>query len=393
MSGREVITTIARREISERIRQKAFLVSAGITLLFVVLIAVLPAILGGGDRETYRVGTTSAADAQVVRLADELAGPDGPVVRSRSFGDRREAGRALDDERVEAVLAGRTIESVDDPDQALVQLLQAASRQLAAERVLDGAGVDEETRRRALTPPPLEVRAETGSGDSAEKRGGLAFAIVIVLYGQLLTFGYLVASGVVEEKSSRVVELLLAAVRPSHLLAGKVIGLGLLALGQLLMFAVVGFGLAGALGTVDLDADTLSAAGLAFVWFLLGYAFYACAFACAGALVPRQEELQSSTTPLTMSIMVSFFLSFLVVEDPGGTLATVTSFLPTTAPMTMPSRIALGEAPVWQIVVAALVTAGSAVALIPLAARIYSGALLRTGSAIKLREAWRAARG
>ena len=134
----------------------------------------------------------------------------------------------------------------------------------------------------------------------------------------------------------------------------------------------------------------VGAAALALGWFVLGYAFYSGLFACAGALVPRQEELQSSMTPLTMLILISFFVSFIVLDDPDGTLATVTSFIPFSAPITMPPRIALGEAPAIEIVIALAVTAASALALIPLAARIYSGAVLRTGSAIKVRDAWRA---
>jgi len=215
---------------------------------------------------------------------------------------------------------------------------------------------------------------------------------VLLLYGQLLTFGFWVASGVVEEKASRVVEVLLAAIRPSHLLAGKIVGLGILGFAQLLVIAAIGLGAATAAGSIDLDSDLLSAAGLTLLWFVLGYAFYSCAFACAGAIVPRQEELQSSMTPLTTIILVSFFVAFAVLQNPDGTLATVSSFIPTTAPMTMPPRIALGEAPAWQIAVAILVTAASAAALIPLAARVYSGAILRTGSSVKLREAWSAAR-
>jgi ABC-2 type transport system permease protein len=128
------------------------------------------------------------------------------------------------------------------------------------------------------------------------------------------------------------------------------------------------------------------------VWFVLGYAFYACAFAVAGALVPRLEEMQSSTTPLTLIIMVSLFVAFAVNSDPDGTLAHVTAFIPFTAPMTMPARIVVGEAPVVEIVGGALVTIAAAAALIPLAARVYEGAVMRTGSAIKLRDAWRAAR-
>jgi ABC-2 type transport system permease protein len=125
---------------------------------------------------------------------------------------------------------------------------------------------------------------------------------------------------------------------------------------------------------------------------VVGYAFYACAFACAGALVPRQEELQSSTTPLTLVILASFFLAFAVQSDPDGTLAHVSTFVPMTAPMTMPPRIAGGDAAAWEIVASFVVTIGACLVLIPLAARIYAGGVMRTGSALKLREAWRAAR-
>jgi len=212
-----------------------------------------------------------------------------------------------------------------------------------------------------------------------------------LLYGQIFAFGFLVASGVVQEKASRVVEVILAAVRPTHLLAGKVIGLGLLGLAQLLLTVLIGLAAAVAVGAVDLDGDLVAAALLSLAWFLLGYAFYACAFACAGALVPRHDELQAAVTPLTTIILVSFFLSFAAVDDPGGTLARVTSFIPFAAPLTMPPRIALGEAPAGEIVAALVITAAAAAALVPIAARIYSGAVLRTGSAMKLREAWRAA--
>ena len=107
----------------------------------------------------------------------------------------------------------------------------------------------------------------------------------------------------------------------------------------------------------------------------------------------RQEDLQSVLTPLQMLLLVGFFLSFGVQSDPDGTLAVVCSFLPPVAPMIMPARIAVGEANTVEIAGAFAVTLGAAALLIPLAARIYSGAVLRTGGAVKLRQAWRAARG
>ena len=292
----------------------------------------------------------------------------------------------------DATLTARGIEAREQPDDVLLEVLQAANRQVRAGEALSRAGLDEQEAAAALSPPPLALRTEEPVNESREKRSGLAFFAALLLYGQLIGLGFLVASGVVEEKASRVVEVLLATMRPRQLLAGKVIGLGILGLVQLLLIAVLGLAIAAAAGALEVDGDVVVAAALALGWFVVGYVFYAAAFACAGALVARQEELQSVTTPLTLILMVSFFLSFAVLQDPDGTLATVSSFLPPAAPITMPARIALGEAPAAQIAAAFVVTLAAAIALIPLAGRIYAGGVLETGAAIKLRHAWRATR-
>ena len=175
----------------------------------------------------------------------------------------------------------------------------------------------EREAREALSPPPLRVTTE--EPQEGEGRSGFAFFAVLLLYGQLIGIGYFVAAGVVEEKSSRVVEVLLATVKPVHLLAGKVIGLGILGLGQLLLLAIIGMGAATASGALEVDGDVLRAAVLALVWFVVGYAFYGAAFACAASLVSRQEDLQSVLTPLSLLLMVGFFSSFAVASDPDGT--------------------------------------------------------------------------
>jgi ABC-2 type transport system permease protein len=143
---------------------------------------------------------------------------------------------------------------------------------------------------------------------------------------------------------------------------------------------------------LDVDADLVLAIVLSLGWFVLGYAFYAAAYAAAGALVPRQEEIQSTTTPLTMLILVSLFAGFAVNDNPDGTLGHITAFIPPMAPVTMPSRIILGAAPAWEIVASAAVTILATVILIPIAGRIYAAVILRTGSTVKFREAVRLAR-
>jgi ABC-2 type transport system permease protein len=302
------------------------------------------------------------------------------------------ARAALKDGSLDVVLDGSAMRSQDKPPDDLAGLLQAAHREVAAVQALEKAGLPRASAERALSPPPLRVATVNPVDPGADAEAGFAFFVVLLLYGQLLTYGYWVAAGVVEEKASRVIEVVLAAVRPRQLLAGKVIGLGLLALGHLLVIAAIGLTAATVTGALDVDRHVVVGAALALAWFVAGYAFYACAFACAGALVPRQEELQSATMPLSMLILVSFFVSFAVNDKPDGTLAHVTAFIPTTAPLTMPGRIIAGHASTLEIVASFAVTLAAAALLIPLAARVYEGGVLRTGSAIKLREAWRAAR-
>jgi ABC-2 type transport system permease protein len=381
---------VMKREIRERLREKAFAVSTGINIVIIVAVVIIASLVGG-DEESYTVGWQTETERAVVQTAAE-AGRAGDVtitaVQVGSPGQTANAG--LQDGSYDAVVEGDRILSKEEPDDQLVTLLQAANRQVQAVDSLEQAGVSPEEAQRALQPPPLEV-STIEPVEEDDGKAGVAFFAVLILYGQLLTYGYWVAAGVVEEKASRVVEVILSTIRPRNLLAGKVIGIGLLGLGNLLLTVGIGLIAAQLTGAIEVDASILGAAALALAWFVVGYAFYACAFACAGALVPRQEELQSTMTPLTLTILVSFFVAFAVLDNPDGTLAHVTAFIPMTAPMTMPPRIVTGDAPAWEIVASLAVTIGASVALIPLAARIYEGGILRTGSSLKLREAWRAA--
>jgi ABC-2 type transport system permease protein len=371
----EAVRLVARRELTERVRERSFVIGTGISILIIALVVILPPLFGFGDTTTFTVATTDRTAAEVAHTARRGADAFDAKVEIRAL-SAEEAKAALRSGDVDVVLSQGSLQSKGKPDDKLVGLLQTAD-------TLQRAGAGAAT--------PLRVTTLEKVDDRRDRLGGLAFFTVLLLYGQLITYGFWVASGVVEEKASRVVEILLSTIRPRELLAGKVIGLGLLGLGQLLLVAVIGLVIAGASGAVTIDGDLLTAVALALVWFVLGYAFYSCAFGCAGALVPRLEELQASTTPLTLTIMVSLFIAFAVNSNPDGTLADVSAFIPFTAPMTLPPRILVGAAPWYEVAGGAIVTIGAAAALIPLAARIYSGAILRTGSRVKLSEAWRAA--
>jgi ABC-2 type transport system permease protein len=391
VTGTQAIALVARREVTQRIREKSFAISTMVSIVIIVVVAVLPKALGLGGKDTFTVGVIDTQGAAVAQVAARGADAFDAKIEVKRIAPADVSG-ALSDGDVDAVLSANGIRSQEKPEDSLVNALQVANRQVRAQEALQHARLSPDQVQSALSPPPLRVTTVETVDPDRDRRGGLAFFAAILLYGQLIGYGFYVAMGVVEEKSSRVVEVLLSAIRARHLLAGKVIGLGLLGLGQLLTVVVVGLLAATAVGAVEIDADVVTAAALALVWFVIGYAFYACLFACAGALVPRQEELQSVTTPLTLILLISFFVSFAVVDDPDGTLAHVTAFIPFTAPICMPALIALGEASAGEVVAALVITLGCAAALIPLAGRIYSGAVLRTGSTVKLRDAWQAAR-
>ncbi len=356
-----VVRLVARRELTERVRERSFLFSTGITLVIVALAVILPAALGVGGPSKFTVAAGDAQSRAVLRVAERLDDSfDVALTVAPSAG---------------ITLRGGVIRAKEEPAEKLLNLLQVANQQLDAS-----------------VRPPLRLQTVKPVDPERDRKAGLAFITIFILYGQLLTYGFWVASGVVEEKSSRVIEVLLAAIRPRALLAGKVLGLGLLGLAQLLAVAAFGLLAAKVTGVIDVSGDVVGAVALSLVWFVLGYAFYASAFAVAGALVPRLEELQTTTTPLTLTIVISLLVAFAVNDDPSGTLAHVTAFIPMTAPITMPSRIILGAAPAWEVVASIVVTVGATLALIPLAGRIYSATVLRTGSAVKLREALRLAR-
>ena len=386
-----VIGLVAWREIQTRVRERSFLLSGALSLLMIAAITLLPALLSPDEGPT-RVAATDERGSRIAAAAVAPPGePQAGVVVERLT--PAAARRALADGEVKAIVSARGVTFREAPSEPLVAALEAAQTRLQASEALARAGLDGRERRAVLAAAPLDVEVLDPQYAEAEARAGVAFVTVLLLYAQLLTFGYFVASGVVEEKASRVVELLLAAIKPRDLLAGKVLGIGLLGLIQLAVIAAVGISTASATGALEVDAEVISAVALAVVWFILGYAFYATLFACAGALVPRQEELQAATMPLTLTILVGFFLSFAVLQDPNGTLARVSAFVPPLAPMTLPPRIALGEATAVEMAGGVVVCVLAILILVPLAARIYSGGLLGTRTRVKLREAWRGTRG
>ena len=254
--------------------------------------------------------------------------------------------------------------------------MQTSAHQAAVDAVLAEHHVPEAQREAASQTDPLALGALQPAPPDQQGNAAVAFIGVLLLYGQLFGYGLWVATGVIEEKASRIVEMLLSAVRPRQLLAGKIIGIGVLGLAQLITIAGFAICLALVTGTDLVHASAIWAALLVIGWFILGYAFYASLFAAAGSLVSRMEELQNVIVPINLTILVSFIISIGSLQDPNSTLAVVASILPVSAALAMPVRIVLGAATGWQIALSLALLIGSAVALVPVGGRLYAGAVL-----------------
>jgi ABC-2 type transport system permease protein len=387
---------VAARDFWVRLRDKGFVISTMITLTVLSVFILIRAYTGGPESfQLGYVGERTIAD-RVAALADR----SGVEVSVIGFDGPGTADGALRDGRVDAVVDGgrdevragtATLRVLRGAPELLDQLVQGAAIGLRIDAALSEAGVPDATVQELKDQHPIDASAILPPDPDQASKAAIAFVAVLLLYGQLFGYGVWVATGVIEEKNSRVVEVLLSAIRARQLMAGKIAGIGTLGLLQLIFIALFAITLASVTGAIDLPANSFSAAMLTVGWFVLGFAFYAAMFAVAGALVSRMEELQNAIVPINLLIFASFLISIGALQDPDSTVARIASLLPISSALAMPVRMVLGSATTWEVLASLALVVGSTALLIPLAGRVYAGAVLRTGAKVKLRDAWRAA--
>jgi ABC-2 type transport system permease protein len=378
MSARQAISLVAWREIQERLHSRAFLAS---TLLMLALVGASSALsLALSSEKTYRVAVVAPAPRGLDAALQRAARPFEARVKIRTV-PTAAAGR----EQVEA-------KKVD-------ALLLLARDQLVFRSDIDtqaAAAADSAVRSlRHHLPPAPELTAVTlqpPEKKTTDARTLTAYAGALLLLTTIAIYGQWVLTGVVEEKSNRVVEMILATVRPRHLMAGKVIGIGLLGFGQVALIAGAAAVLFAA-GLFDAPASIGGSLALVIPWFALGFALYAVAYAAAGALASRQQDANSAGIAVTYTLLAAFFLGYVALAgDMNGLLANLLTMFPVTAPLVLPARSILVGVPLWEHAVAVLLVLTTIFALVRLAGRIYAQGLLRSGPRIDLRTALRLAR-
>jgi ABC-2 type transport system permease protein len=390
---RSDVGLIAAREIGVRLRAKSFRILTGLLVVLILAIGVLGRLASGGGDDVTVVGVAgpvpagfaAAAEATAERFGGEIEVTDVEVTGADDVVGA--ARRALEGGDAEVVVLGEERRvvydgDVDDEVQAVVQ--QAWSSAEIRQALVD-SGLSPDEADQVAAPTPLAATPLDGEDEDeglAVLTGTLA---AVLLFLSLQTFGNYVLVGVVEEKSSAVVELLLVRVRADQLLAGKVIGIGAVALLQFVLAVTAGLAALAVSGT-DVPGEIWSAVPLTTVWFLGGYALYSTLFALAGALVSRQEEAQAAAAPILTAMIGSYVVIYLFGYTPESAASRFLSVLPPVSPFLMPMRMTAGAASVVEVAVALVLLFGATVAAWKLASRIYEEVLLRRGSRIAWRE-------
>lgn len=374
---------IARREIVTRARSKAFIILTGLLFAGVLAVAVLSNVLGGdGDKREITIGVTGTGSESA-----QILGAGSPTLAVEIVDGATVDG--VEEGAIDVLFDGESLTWEDFPDRQIDSFIRdTLSAAQFGDRAAD-LGLGQAEIQTLFEPVEIgEVRL--GGDDS---QFGLRFAAAgisgIATFMLLQIWGAFLMMGVIEEKSSKVVEILLSHVRPRTLLAGKVLGLGLLALGQ--MIILVGGLVVGLLLVQDIDipSGVWTTAPLSLVTFILGFGFYSSMFAAVGSTVSRQEDATSAQIPAILPLIAGYMIAAFSIENPDNLAVVVGSFVPFTAPVLLPFRNAFADLPLWEIVLSLTILAVSSVLMIRLAGWIYRYSLLRSGARTTYADLWR----
>jgi ABC-2 type transport system permease protein len=392
LSGRRAVWLVMKRELNTRLRTRSFVIGTVVMLVLLLgYVGFQTSLAGSADKST--VGLTGQATGIARQLQVEAA-QSGRQISTVTVTDPAEGRKKVEDGDLDALVSGSAAKLTATYKSSLDDQLRKVLDQVAQQQVLDGvlSSAQLEPADVMAQVDGTHVQDDPISPEPADQTQRLVVGLIVafLLYISIITYGMMVAQGVVEEKSSRVVEILLASVRPWQLLLGKVIGLGLVGLTQLVILAAAGLVAASVTGVFTLSGFATGALLWGLLWYLLGFLLYATIYGALGSLVSRQEDTQSVVGPLNIVLIVGFVTGFnLLLQDPSGTAAKAVSLVPLFSPILMPARIATGAAAGWEIALSLGLTAALVALLTWLGGKIYGNSVLRIGSRIKLSEALR----
>ena len=392
MSGPEGLQrtlVVATREFRERGRTRTFQWSTLLAVLAMVALVVVPS-LGSDEPTTYRVGLAGAVAPGTADALTAQAKAADRQVRTSTYDTVAAGEQAVRDRKVDVLLVdgGRVAWRIRS-DASLGALVASAVQAVRIRERAEEQGLPMQDVATLLAPVALSTEVLGSAAGVDDNARDVAFYAVVLLFVAVSIYGQMVLTGVVQEKQSRVAEVILSRMPPRELLAGKVLGIGALGLAQFVFLVTTAGVSMAAVDSVDTPHVAVSVWIWLVLWFVLGYAFYSVVYAAFGALASRVEDASSTAAPISIVLFAGYFAALSALDSPDSLVATVLSFIPATAPMAMPLRMTLTDVPSWQLATSVLLTGGSVWLLVRLAGRVYSGAVLRTGTRIPLQAAWR----
>jgi ABC-2 type transport system permease protein len=392
------IWNIAKREISAKFAQRSFMIMTLVMLLTTVggIFAVQHFAQG---ESRINVGVLDPAATPTIATVAEAAGMNVDILPP--YPTLEAATEAIRSGEVAAVVVGNPM--LDEQVQVVTDstlnpnlraLFTQIAQQAAFAREITALGGDPATVAAGLAATEISVTPLNPPPPTDAGQLIVAMVMGILLYMAMLMGGQYVAQGVVEEKASRVVEVLLSTVRPWQLLAGKVLGIGIITLGQLFLILGAAFAAARFTGVLQLTNVAFGRTLIwSIIWALVGYITFSVIMAAMASLVSRQEEVGSVITPVIMLMMIPYIIGVSILpHDPTNQLGSILSFIPLMSAMLMPIRVALGAVSTPQVLLSLLISLVALPVFLWIASKIYTGAILHTGGRLKMRDALGSAR-
>lgn len=380
---------VAAREMSVKLHDRNFMVSTVVTLALIVASIVFSGWISG-RATTVDVAVTGPDAAAVLQMGQAIAdGQDANVkLEAHEVSSQADLESQVRDGSVEVGLvpadgdAGWRLIGKSNENSDASRYITAGAHQVAIERnaIAAGTSIEQLTTNSAVGYDLLEP-----DGADAGTAKIVSFVFAFLFYLSSIVFGMVIAQSVVEEKQNRIVEILASAIPVRQLLVGKVLGSTVMALGQLVLFVAAGLIGMAATGRGDQIAQVAGAAGWFVVFFVVGFLALAALWAVAGSLSTRSEDLQSTSTPLSVVIMAILFIGIFV----SGTGQVVASYVPLVSIVAMPSRVVAGTAAWWEPLISLLIMAATAYGIIVIAEKIYRRSLMQTQGRLSFRQALR----
>lgn len=413
------VWAVIRREYLERVRSKWFLFATFFGPVLMGTMIFVPAFLASKTQASAEGSNIVILDASERDLGERIAqslsafGPKPAVEKIHAAelarAESTAAGQVMRKERTgylvvdqqtasgeRARYSGRNASSLAD-----MKRIENTTEQAILTMRFEGAGLDP-SRVRELSRMNLKFEAERlterGRGGGGRASTALAYVVALLLYMSIVLYGQAIMLGVIEEKTQRVAEVVVASISPGKLLAGKVIGVGSVGLTQMLTWVLSAFlllrfqvpiGKAFGIstgGAFQLPSVTLPMGLGLLCFFLLGYTLFSSLFAAAGSMVSSTQDAQQVATPLTFLIVPSMLLLTPMLMQPSSTLSRVVSIIPVTAPILMPVRMSLVSVPWTDVLVSIALLAATCMGAIWLASRIYRVGVLMYGKKPSMRE-------